>query len=359
MKFILFLIFCVLIKQILTQISPNYVVKESNITFEFKENSVDINIYKNKTKINENITYLAKIQAKLVSIKEIFPNGLFYQIAIPKFRLFNLNNLYNEQNLIDSIRSDIIAEDILGYDKIIDKNSSINIAYKLFNESGWIDDNTNYIQKGNLFLETRVKNYPFCENLINEYNQKNLSSNNLDLNLYKNCKKNWIYDNSTKKYIEIPNLNQSKKNVSYLEFSYSFLSNDQTKFNYDLESGEITNQTEGNSYIRIYREIRTDEKVDYQLSGYPLLSAYPSVYEKQIYEKLIVRYNNFNQSAINWIFVDLEYKKSPPNFRNVSTILTFIIIAAIIIIIIAYMISRKKKKDELLKEDKNINLNNF
>ena len=44
--------------------------------------------------------------------------------------------------------------------------------------------------------------------------------------------------------------------------TYSFTTNDKTKFKYDIEAGGIPNQTEGNSYMRIYRQIYTDKQLD-------------------------------------------------------------------------------------------------
>lgn len=341
-------IFLSILKETLSQSLPSKVhkLKESNVTFEFQEEKISMKIYKNKTNKNTNETYEAYISTKLESIKEVFPNGNSFNVPLPKFKLINYDKKYSEQQVVDCRKSDIIATNILKNDNIFNKTSMINITYKLFNDSGWIDENTNYIQKGNLFLETRIFNYPFCEEIINSYNNKNFSTNNFEINNYPNCLENWKWDNNTKKYVEkeSPKGVSNPSNHSSLEFTYSFENNDDTKFKYNVENG-VPNQTESRSYMRIYRQLFTDRKIDWQLPNYPLISNEG--------KSITVRHKLFKNETINWIFYDLEYEKSPPNFRKVSTYIAYVIFIGIVVFIIFYLIKRKRKKDAMIEDEKN------
>lgn len=362
----------IILISITTSNQNTIVIKEVNFTYDNQNPSFDISIQKlNK----ENKTEIKSINMRLNSFREVFRNNLTSQKfeTFPKMFLTDNQTDYEEQK-IKCNKINLQSNNFLSYnstnlidiDKAYDdslnltttKAAVLEVQYFLFKETGWIDDNTNYVRPGNLMIEINIFNYTFCEDLVNSYNSfpKNTSlMKSFDINDFPNCKGYWEKDDLTGKINIIDNKilnisNQNWKNKSYFEMEFELNTNDDTNYVYD--QNEVLKLKTNNSYVRLYQGIMLDNEDAYMEDNYP------SVNWSLDKKKVVLQIPKFAKKATAWIFVDMNYMEPPENFKNFSTIAFFILLAGAIGIIAYILIRRKKMKEQLIMEEKLHNLSN-
>jgi len=354
--FLLFVIMIIFAKAELNSLKIN------NVTWEYDDKYPSINLSYEKSQ-NEKKT----IKIKLIEIRERFANNqTFTKSQIPPMNLTDLNLTYSDQS-VDCDKINIQSNNILNIttnDSLINiKKPNLEIQYFFFNDTGWIDDQTNYVRHGNLMIQLNIYNYSFCEDIVNEFNrfisEKNTTAiNAFNIKNYPNCMDYYQKDPISGKYILLENkyFNQSMlnnwKNISYFEVIFEIISNDETIFIYD-KVGEVLVQKANYSYLRLYQSIQLDEKDDNMEDGYPKISTLGNS------KYITLQFPKFKNKGTAWIFVDMNFIPAPTNFKNFANIAFFVILICTVIAIVFVLYRRKKLKEQLLMEEKAQNLSNF
>ncbi len=245
--------------------------------------------------------------------------------------------------------------------------TTVEVQYLLFQEPGWIDDQTNYVRAGNLMIEINLRNYTFCEDLVANYNKIIESKNanaGFDIKAFPNCKGDaWSKDEATGKF----SLNENKnfnirnasasdknwKNKSYFEIAFELNTNDNTNYVYDDPYKVLEGLKTNNSYLRLYQSIKLDNQISYMENGFP------SVSWNTESKRIVLQIPKFTNTATAWIFVDMNFIQPPANYKSFATIAFYVILVLLVLFVAYILINRKRMKEKLMMEEKMQHLSNL
>lgn len=356
-KFLIFNLIVFIIIQYSSSQNQFNSLTEDNVKFSYAIDKASLVLEMPQTNLTTNQTEIRFSKLTFISITERFRNNKTYALNNLKFQSVFFNETYIEQN-IESHRSCISSNNFYNNDNIIKKSSQFVIDYLFFNDKGWIDDQTNYVREGNLMVELFIKNYPFCEDLVSEYNtllEKNDTMSdkmkNFNLDNHPNCRINWIKAQNSNKLVYLDEYTADKSNYinqTYLELLFEINSNSEIKFSFDRETRTTPIQLKDYSYLRLYQLTLIDgNKILMQ-------DSFPKIVENKY---IIMQIPKFNINATNWIFMDIKYVSAPPNFKSFSIIAFYSILGLLAIALIYVIIRRKIIKEKLVLSEQKQNLN--
>lgn len=352
-------------------------IEIEGVSFQFNNETSSFNLSISKQN-KQNQTETKRISMKISDFREVFPNKLSSKnfTDFPLMRQTDNNTRFHEQ-LITCNKINLQADNFFSLNASSNSNSNLvnsvnltalEIQYFLFQEPGWIDDQTNYVRPGNLMIEINLSNYSFCENLADDYNKilevnKNASAiANFDINEFPNCKGIWVKDEKTgkinlreNKNFNINNVSDSSfknmKNKSYFELAFELNTTDDTNLVYD-DPNKVLELNTNNSYLRLYQSIKLDDKEAFMEEGFP------SVNWNTESKRIVLQIPKFRSKATAWIFVDMNYLKPPANYKGFANIAFYIILVLFVLLGVYMLIKRKRMKKQLIMEEKLQNLSN-